>query len=335
MSNEHREVTVGTSMDYAEATLRRGGVVAFPTETYYGIAVDPFNQAAVSRVYRLKKRDQSKPLMLLIADEAQLGGLVRTVPSLYGPLIKKYWPGPLTLIFQAKASVSHLVTCNSGTVAIRISSHPLALALVARMGQPITATSANISGQPPAKSAGEVTAMFGDSLDYILDGGETPAGLCSTIVGMKGRNLNLVRQGEIDLFIGSDGDRGGPGNADAAATEGDEGGEKQGLNRLKWDRGYALEQAGEDCELVAELLEIFKSSLRNDLQLMAKGLAEGSSVTVYRAAHSIKGGAASLGIAAIAELALDIEQQCHAGSLELARGKLPLLETLLAELQNA
>ena len=93
-------------------------------------------------------------------------------------------------------------TGNSGTVGIRISSHPLASAFVARVGQPITATSANISGQPPAKSVGEVTAMFGDSLDYILDGGETPAGLCSTIVGIKGRHLNLVRHGQIDLSLG-------------------------------------------------------------------------------------------------------------------------------------
>lgn len=106
------------------------------------------------------------------------------------------------------------------------------------------------------------------------------------------------------------------------------------MKRLKWDKAYALQQAGDDSELVEELLDIFKDSLRTDLELMAKGLAEGSASTVYRAAHSIKGGAASLGIAAIAELALDLEQQSHAGSLELAREKLPLLEDLLAELQN-
>lgn len=202
MSKEQQGEIVGTSLEYAEATLRRGGVVAFPTETYYGLAVDPYNHAAVSRVYRLKRRDAAKPLMLLIAEEEQLCGLVKNVPSLYGPLIKKYWPGPLTLIFQAKSTLSCQVTGNSGTVGIRISSHPLAFALAARVGQPITATSANISGQPPANSVGAVAAMFGDNLDYILDGGETPAGLCSTIVGIKGRCLKLVRHGQIDVSFG-------------------------------------------------------------------------------------------------------------------------------------
>jgi HPt (histidine-containing phosphotransfer) domain-containing protein len=106
------------------------------------------------------------------------------------------------------------------------------------------------------------------------------------------------------------------------------------MNRLKWDKAYALEQAGDDAELVEELLDIFRDSLRTDLEQIARGLAEGSPSLVCRAAHSIKGGAASLGIGAIAELASDLEQQSHAGSLELARDKLPLLEDMLAELQK-
>lgn len=199
MSNNQPGVRVGTSLDVAETTLRRGGVVAFPTETYYGLAVDPFNQGAVRNLFRVKNRDFSKPLLLLIEHETQLGSLVENIPALYKPLIKKYWPGPLTLIFKAKKHVSSQVTGNSGTVGIRISSHPLALAFVARMGQPITATSANISGKPPAKSVAEVVKMFGDTLDYILDGGETLAGLCSTIVGTRGTHLTLVRPGKIDI----------------------------------------------------------------------------------------------------------------------------------------
>ena len=106
------------------------------------------------------------------------------------------------VIFSAKENISSHVTCNRGTVAIRISSHPVATAFVGRVGHPITATSANISGKPPAKSASEVALMFGDTLDYILDGGETAAGLCSTIVGMKDDSLTLVRAGQIDLFLG-------------------------------------------------------------------------------------------------------------------------------------
>ena len=201
MSKERQAALVGSSLEYAAATLRRGGVIAFPTETYYGLAVDPYNKVAVSRIFRLKRRDAAKPLTLLIADEQQLGRLVKNVPALYVPLIKKYWPGPLTLIFQAKAGLSRQVTCENGTVGVRISSHPLAFAFVATVGQAITATSANISGQQPAKSVDEITAMFGDNLDYILDGGVTPAGLCSTIVKVRGRHLNLVRQGQIDLSL--------------------------------------------------------------------------------------------------------------------------------------
>lgn len=204
MSKERRPTPVGSSLQEAEATLRRGGVVAFPTETYYGLAVDPYNQEAVAKIFQVKKRDLGKPLMLLIEQEAQLDNLVENIPVQYKPLIKKYWPGPLTLIFSAKANISAHVTCSKGTVGIRISSHPVALALVGRVGHPITATSANISGKPPAKSAGEVAQMFGDTLDYILDGGETAAGLCSTIVGLQDDRLSLFRAGQIDLFSGDD-----------------------------------------------------------------------------------------------------------------------------------
>jgi len=190
---------VGISLDRAVTILQRGGIVAFPTETYYGLAVDPDCATAVQKIFTVKKRQAHKPLLLLIEKTEQLENIVQKVPQAYWPLIKKFWPGPLTLVFKAKAHINQHITGNSGTVGVRISPHPVAEQLVRRMGKPITATSANISGFSPARSAQEVVTMLGDKVDYILDGGQTEAGLCSTILGITNEKLTLLRIGQIDL----------------------------------------------------------------------------------------------------------------------------------------
>jgi len=153
----------------------------------------------VTRLFALKNRSADRPLLLLIEKEEQLGSIVESVPPVYLTLMKRYWPGPLTLIFPAGYSLSHQITGNSGTVGIRISPHPIARELVRRMGKPITATSANISGLPPAQSALEVVKMFGKSLDYIVDGGQTAGGLCSTVLGLQQGKPTIIRPGQIDL----------------------------------------------------------------------------------------------------------------------------------------
>ena len=190
---------MGTSISIAVSHLRRGGIVAFPTETYYGLAVDPDCAAAVSKLFAVKNRQEGKPLLLLIENTEQLDTVVREIPPVYRPLIKNYWPGPLTLIFKAKTTLNQQVTGNTGTVGVRISPHPIAQELVRRMGTPITATSANISGLPPARTAQEVAEMLGDTVDYIVDGGQTEAGFCSTIVSFQNGKLRLLRRGQIDL----------------------------------------------------------------------------------------------------------------------------------------
>ncbi|MGB3212652.1 MAG: L-threonylcarbamoyladenylate synthase [Desulforhopalus sp.] len=194
--NSLRE-SAGKSFDLAVKHLRQGGVVAFPTETYYGLAVDPDCASAVKQLFLVKKRSADKPLLLLIENIEQLKDVVQEVPEAYRALINKYWPGPLTLVFKAKETVSQKISGNTGTVGIRISPHPVAQELVRRMGKPITATSANISGHPPARSAQEVIAMLGDAVDYLLDGGQTEAGLCSTILGMQDDKLKILRPGAI------------------------------------------------------------------------------------------------------------------------------------------
>ncbi len=199
MSKNSSPAIVGTSLDLAVTLLRQGGIVAFPTETYYGLAVDPDCAAAVNKLYRVKKRQKDKPLLVLIEKMEQLETIVQEVPPVYLPLMKKYWPGPLTLVFQARKTMSQLITGNTGTVGVRISPHPIAQELVRLMGKPVTATSANISGLSPARSSQEVVEMLGDTVDYIVDGGETKAGLCSTILGIRQGKLFILRHGQIDL----------------------------------------------------------------------------------------------------------------------------------------
>ncbi len=190
---------IGTSLTLAVEHLHRGGIVAFPTETYYGLAVDPDYAPAVTKLFAAKKRQEHKPLLLLIEKKEQLAALVQEVPQLYVSLMNRFWPGPLTLVFNAQSHVNRQITGHTGTVGIRISPHPVAEQLVRRMGKPITATSANISGLSPARSPQEVIAMLGNRVDYIVDGGITGGGLCSTVVGIKNSRLCLLRRGQIIL----------------------------------------------------------------------------------------------------------------------------------------
>lgn len=201
MCNISTHNRIGSSILQAVAVLQRGGLVAFPTETYYGLAVDPECEPAVAKLFQVKQRQAHKPLLLLIDRSEQLTDLVSIVPGKYVDLMNKYWPGPLTLVFPARENLSRLLTGDTGTIGIRISPNPMARELIRRLGKPVTATSANLSGGTPAKTAGEVFEMFQEKVDYILDGGETPAGLCSTVVGLEHGNLVILREGQLDVSL--------------------------------------------------------------------------------------------------------------------------------------
>lgn len=192
--------SIGTSIELAVEHLQQGRIVAFPTETYYGLGVDPENEAAVEKLFKLKNRPLEKPLLLIVADLEQLHNFAASVPEEFYPLIEQHWPGPLTLIFPAFASVNRRITAGTGTVGMRISPHPVAEKLVRTFGRAITATSANIFGMAPAETAGEVYSIFGEQVDYIVDGGKTLAGSCSTVVGMSATGLQVLRAGKIDIF---------------------------------------------------------------------------------------------------------------------------------------
>lgn len=164
--------------------LHQGGIVALPTETYYGLAVDPFNHSALEKLFALKGREEQKPILVLIEDVSMLLSLTPAVSPPCELLIEHFWPGPLTLVFQALPHLSPLLTGGTGTVGVRMSPHPYAETLGRLWQKPFTATSGNISGHPPAKNRAELEAMFGNDIDYILDGGETEAQLCSTVVSV-------------------------------------------------------------------------------------------------------------------------------------------------------
>lgn len=192
--------SLSSDLQQAVLVLRQGGVVAFPTETYYGLAVDPFNGQAVARLFAVKRRPASKPVLVLIEDRDHLQRLTVETPEQFSPLMAAFWPGPLTLIFPAQPTLSTYLTAETGTIGIRVSSHPLALKLCALAGGAITATSANRSGCPPARTEQEVTAQFGQEVDWLVTGGPTRGGLASTIIAAtSGGGLRLVRGGVIDF----------------------------------------------------------------------------------------------------------------------------------------
>jgi L-threonylcarbamoyladenylate synthase len=174
-----------------------GGLVAFPTETYYGLAADPFSDEALGRLFAIKGRPPVKPVLTLIDSVAQLPRLALEIPAIFQPLMDKFWPGPLTLIFKAQPELSSLLTGGSATIGVRISSHPLAQQLASCAGGVITATSANLSGRSPAINAREVAAQLRDGLDLILDGGETAGGKPSTILAMEAGRPVLLREGMV------------------------------------------------------------------------------------------------------------------------------------------
>ena len=184
-------------IEKAAQWILQGKVVAFPTETFYGLGADALDAEALQKIFRVKQREEDKPLLLLVADQAWLSGLVKDIPPRAGPLMERFWPGPLTLVFEASPHLPSLLTANTGKIGLRISSHPVAQGLVRVVGRAITATSANVSGQPGASEAGEVFRSLGKRVGVILDGGKTAGGLGSTVVDVSGASPKIIRQGAL------------------------------------------------------------------------------------------------------------------------------------------
>jgi L-threonylcarbamoyladenylate synthase len=184
-------------IEQASRLILRGGVVAFPTETFYGLGADAGNVAALQKTFKIKGREENKPLLLLVGDRTWVPGLVKKIPVVATHLMEKFWPGPLTLIFEASPDLPNLLTGGTGKVGLRISSHPAAQALVQKVGRAITATSANRSGQSSITSPGEVIRSLGKEIEAILDGGETAGGSGSTILDLTSVPPRVLRKGPV------------------------------------------------------------------------------------------------------------------------------------------
>jgi L-threonylcarbamoyladenylate synthase len=180
-------------------SLSQGNVAALPTDTFYGLAVDPVNLRAVDRIYEIKTRARHKPLSLLISETAQAWNLARDLDSAFDRLAERFWPGPLTVVVKAGARLPLRVTANTGNVAIRVPDSPIARAVIDKLALPITATSANLRGMPECTDAHYVRAQLADQIPLIVDGGPTPRNLPTTIVDLSGggNHWMILREGAI------------------------------------------------------------------------------------------------------------------------------------------
>jgi L-threonylcarbamoyladenylate synthase len=181
----------------AAAWLRAGRIVAFPTDTFYGLAVDPASEAAVRDLFRLKGRPADLAVPLIASSIAQVEALGGPWSPAMKTLARTFWPGPVSLIHEAPAEMVRDIHGGAGTIAIRVPDHRVARALAEAFGAPITATSANRSGAPPAESADALTSLAEDPEVLVVDGGRTPGGAPSTIVDARGEPPVLVRAGAV------------------------------------------------------------------------------------------------------------------------------------------
>jgi tRNA threonylcarbamoyl adenosine modification protein (Sua5/YciO/YrdC/YwlC family) len=184
-------------LEYTVRLILRGKVVAFPTDTFYGLGADPFNLAAVNEIFRIKRRMGDRPLPLLVDSIEQAVDLAHRPPKLFFTLAQKFWPGPLTLVVPASQQIPLRITANTGKVGLRWPLAPFVVALIAASARPLTGTSANVSGMPACSTADEVDCQIGDVLPLILDGGLTRSGQASTVVELTGESGHIVRPGGI------------------------------------------------------------------------------------------------------------------------------------------
>jgi L-threonylcarbamoyladenylate synthase len=176
--------------------LRNGGVIAFPTDTTYGLGADPFNESAVDRLFTVKGRSEQKPILLLV-DSLAMAERITSPVDLFYRVAEKFWPGPLTIITRAAPVLPANLTAGTETIGLRWPMATFATTLVSRFGRPVTATSANRSGKPPAVTAAEVRAQLGDSLDALVDGGTLSSRSGSTVLDITDDPPAVLRDGPV------------------------------------------------------------------------------------------------------------------------------------------
>ncbi|MBW1729853.1 MAG: threonylcarbamoyl-AMP synthase [Deltaproteobacteria bacterium] len=187
------------AVEAAAQIIREGGIVAYPTESFYGLGADPANEQAIECLFRLKGRPGNRPILLLISHESQLTDYAEEIPGPAWALIRAIWPGGLTLVLKAKQGISPRLTAGTGKIGLRLSSDPVATALVRAVGTAITSTSANKSSRPACLSAEHVIRDLGEEVDAVLDGGQSPGGPGSTVLDMTEEPPRPLRQGMVSI----------------------------------------------------------------------------------------------------------------------------------------
>ena len=181
----------------AVAMLRKGGLVAVPTETVYGLAADAENSAAIWTLFEVKQREREKAFSILVTGMDMVERYCENIPSVAYALAEKYWPGPLTMILEDKGVVSALVNDGGDTLGVRCPDHPVTMAIIEKSGHALAAPSANLTGQPSPKTAQEVLDYFDNHIEGVLDGGPCQLGVESTIVDLTGEGPKILREGAI------------------------------------------------------------------------------------------------------------------------------------------
>lgn len=186
---------------YAAEQIKKGQVLGMPTDTFYGLAADPYNLRAVERVYEIKERNRHKPLSLLLESLEQAELLAAPLPDEFYLLAEKFWPGPLTIIVKASPRLPLKVTANTGNIAVRIPASNIPLSIIRAAGVPITATSANLSGESECTTAVAVKEQLQERVPIIVDGGTSPRTIPSTIIDLSENSgrWKLMREGAIPL----------------------------------------------------------------------------------------------------------------------------------------
>ncbi len=187
-----------TALERALEVLKAGGLIAFPTETFYGLGAAALDASAVKRVFELKGRPWSKPLLVLV-DSVTMAERLAVVGERARALMARHWPGALTLVLPARPGLPAELTAGTATIGVRLSSHPVATALVTGLAGPLTAPSANPSGAAPPSTVAEVLGSFAGALSLVLDAGATAGGLPSTVVDVTGSTPRVLRQGAVRL----------------------------------------------------------------------------------------------------------------------------------------
>ncbi len=188
------------TISQAASVIRKGGIIAFPTRCLYGLGTDAFNAGAVARIFSIKQRSAQKPILILIDHVKQLERLVTRIPETAANLMREFWPGKVTLVFEAGDAVPPVLTGGSGKIGIRLAGHPIASALVKAVAGPITGTSANLSGSPGCHQIRDLEPEVAHPLDLILDAGPLKDGRGSTVVDVTEEGPpKILREGEISV----------------------------------------------------------------------------------------------------------------------------------------